>query len=158
MTVKLEKVKIYNNGSPSTKSFDALSAWSSDHVTDKKRYISTFATPMTNKLDRVVGSHAGLLSTKSHNLLITWSHKAIYQMQNIINSFSRDLWLSDLTEWWLTIRSHMSNNKVTYPSDHAVTWSHVTNELLYIFVLRSLLPLKLTWWWLVKLKSRRRFN
>ena len=30
------------------------------------------------------------------------------------------------------IRSHMSNNKVTYPSDHAVTWSHVTNELHYI--------------------------
>ena len=76
---------------------------------------------MTNKLGRVVGSHAGLLSTKSHNLLITWSHKAIYQMQNAINSFSRDLWLSNLTEWWLTIRSHMSNNKVTYPSDHAVT-------------------------------------
>ena len=149
MTVKLEKVRIYNNGSPSIKSFGALSAWSSDHVTDKKHYISTFATPMTNKLDRVVGSHAGLLCTKSHNLLITWSHKAIYQMQNVINSFSRDLWLSDLTEWWLTIRSHMSNNKVTYPSDHAVTSGHVTNELLYIFVLRSLLPLNLTRWWLV---------
>ena len=42
-------------------------------------------------------------------------------MKNVINSFSRDLWLSNLTEGWLMTKSHMSNNKVTYPSDHAVT-------------------------------------
>ena len=44
-------------------------------------------------------------------------------MKNVINSFSRDLWLSKLTEGWLMMRSHMSNNKVTYPCDHAVTFS-----------------------------------
>ena len=76
-------------------------------------------------------------------------------MKNVINSFSRDLWLSYFTEGWLMIRSHMSNNEVTYSPDHTVTWGHVTNELHYIFILRSLLPLNLTWWWLVKLKSRR---
>ena len=140
------------------KSIEALSSWSSDHVTDKKRCISTSVRTMAKKLDRVVGSKASLLSTKSHNLLITWSHKVIKRMQNVINSFSRDQWLSNLTEGWLMIRSHMSNNKVTYPSDHVVTWSHVTNELHYRFILRSLLPLNLTRWWLVKLKSRRRFN
>ena len=74
-------------------------------------------------------------------------------MKNVINSFSRDLWLSNLTEGWLMIKSHMSNNKVTYPSDHVVTWSHETNELHDIFILRSLLPLYLTGWWFVKLKS-----
>ena len=31
------------------------------------------------------------------------------------------------------IRSHMSNNKVIYPFDHAVMWSHVTNEFHYVF-------------------------
>ena len=73
------------------------------------------------KLDRMVDSKAGLLSTKPHNLLITWSNKVIKQTQNIINLFLRDLWLSNLTEGWLMIKSHMSNNKVTYPSDHVVT-------------------------------------
>ena len=42
-------------------------------------------------------------------------------MKNVINSFSHDLWLSNLTEGWLMIKSHMSNNKVAYPSDQAVT-------------------------------------
>ena len=77
MTAKLRKVEIYNKGAPSIKSFDALSTWSSDHVTDKKSYIFTSARTMAKKLDRVVGSNAGFLSTKSHNLLITWSHKVI---------------------------------------------------------------------------------
>ena len=72
MTAKLGKVGIYNKGPPSIKSFDA-----SDHVTNKKCYISTSARTIAKKRDRVVVSNAGLLSTKSHNLLITWSHKVI---------------------------------------------------------------------------------
>ena len=76
---------------------------------------------MVTKIDRVVGSDAGLLSTKSDNLLITWSHKVIQQTKNVINSFSHDLRLSNLTEGWLMIRGQMSNSKVTYPCDHAVT-------------------------------------
>ena len=79
-------------------------------------------------------------------------------MKNVINSFSRDLWLSNLAEGWLMIGRHMSNNKVTYPSDHAVAWGHLTNELHYIFILRSLLPLNLTERRLVELKSPRQFN
>ena len=126
MTAKFGKVEIYSKGSPSIKS-----TWSSDHVTDRKRYISTSARSMATKLDRVVGSNADLLSTKSYNLLITWSHKVT---KNVINSFSRYLWLSNLTEGWLMIRSHMSNSNITYPSDHTVTWGHVTNELHYMFI------------------------
>ena len=155
---QLGKVEIYSKGPPSIKSFDALNTWSSDHVTDKKRYISTSAGTMAKKLDRMVGSDADLLSTKSHNLLITWSHKVTQQMKNVIKSFSRDLWLSNLTEGWLMIRSHMSNNKVTYPSGHAVIWGHVKNEFHYTFILRSVLQLNLTGWWLVKLKSQHWFN
>ena len=54
-------------------------------------------------------------------------------MKNVINSFSRDLWLSNLTEGWLMIRSHMSNNKVTYLSDYLseVTWQ--MNFIIYLF-------------------------
>ena len=33
------------------------------------------------------------------------------------------------------IKSHMSNNKVAYPSDQAVTWGHGTNKVHYIFIL-----------------------
>ena len=72
MTAKLGKVEIYSKGPP-----HITSMRSSDHVTDRKRYISTSARPMVTKIDRVVGSDAGQLSTKLHNLLITWSHKVI---------------------------------------------------------------------------------
>ena len=65
---------------------------------------------MAKKLDRVVGSNAGLLSTKSHNLLIKWSHSHITNEKRDKFNFT-----------WLMIRSHMSNKKVTYPSDHVVT-------------------------------------
>ena len=41
-------------------------------------------------------------------------------MKNVLNSFSRDMWLSNVTEGWLMFRSHMSKNKVTYTSDFAV--------------------------------------
>ena len=78
--------------------------------------------------------NVGLLSAKSHNLYITWSHKVMQQMKNVINSFSRDLWLSNLTEGWLMIRSHMSNDKITYPSDDAIMWGRVINELHYTFI------------------------
>ena len=79
-------------------------------------------------------------------------------MKNVINSFSHDLWLSNLTEGWLMIKSHMSNSKVTCPSNHVVTWGHLANERHYIFILQGLLPLKLTGWWLVKSKSRQQLN
>ena len=61
MTAKLGKIEIYNKGPPSIKSFDALSTWSSDHVTDKKRYISISVETMAKKLDRVVGYNGGAI-------------------------------------------------------------------------------------------------
>ena len=82
MTAKFGKVEIYRKAKPSIKS-----TGSSNHVNDKKSYISTSAKLMAAELDRVVGSSADLLTTKSHNLLITWSHKVT---KNVINSLSRD--------------------------------------------------------------------
>ena len=68
-------------------------------------------------------------------------------MKNAVISFSRDLWLSNLTEGWLVIRSHMSNkthmSHVTHLSDYAVTWSRVTNELRYIFIFTKPIAVKL---------------
>ena len=143
MTVKLDKVEVYSKGQPSIESFDALITWSNYHVTYQKRYISTSARPMATKLGRVMGSNTGLLSIKSHNLLITWSHKVTWQMENALNSLSRDLSLSNLTERWLMIRSHMSNHKAKHSFDHAVTWVHATNELCCIFTSTRLIATKL---------------
>ena len=50
MTAKLGEVETYDKGPPSIKSFDTLSTWSSDHMTDKNHYISTSARPAANKL------------------------------------------------------------------------------------------------------------
>ena len=131
MTVKLGKIEIYSKEPPF---FGSLCTWSNDHVTDKKHYISASVRPIVARLDRVLDSNADLLSTKSFNLLITWSHKVIWQIKNAINAINlRFLWQSSLTEGWLMVRSHMSNSKVTYPSDNALTWGHVTNELHYVF-------------------------
>ena len=46
------------------------------------------------------------------------------------------------------ISSHMSCNRIPYPSDHAVTWGHVTSELHFTFIFQTLLPLNLIGWWL----------
>ena len=70
MTAKLGKVEINSKGSPSIKSFEALSTWSSDHVTDKRR---------------------------------------LFQLP-------RDLWLPNLTEWWVLMRTY-------YPHSHVTCWS-----------------------------------
>ena len=150
ITAKLDKVKVYSKGPPSIESSDALITWSSYHETDGKRYISTSVRPMATKLDRVVRSNAGLLSIKSHNLLITWSCKVTRQMKNVINSFSRDLSLSNLTEGWLMIRSHICPTTKAYiPS--ITTLREFTWQVNFVISLlpRILLLLNLTGWWLV---------
>ena len=79
--------EIYNKRPPSIRSFDALSTWSSDHVTDKKRYISTSVRTMAKRLDGVVGSDARFLSKKSHNLLIKWSQKSYNKWKTFLIHF-----------------------------------------------------------------------
>ena len=129
MTAKPAKVEIYRKKPSSIKSFEALGMWSSDHMTDKRLYFSTSYVYQPWQSSNLVGSNASLLSAKSHNLLLTWSLKVIKQMKNVISLFSRARWLSNLAEGWLMIKSQMSNSKVTYFSDHVVTWGHMKNEL-----------------------------
>ena len=45
----------------------------SGHVTNKKRYISTFTRPMDLKLSRLVTQDEGIPPTKSRDTPITWS-------------------------------------------------------------------------------------
>ena len=78
------------------------------------------------------GFECGLIIHQVRQPVDKW-HKILWQMKNLLNSLSRELPLSNLTEGWLMIRSHMSNHKATYSFDHVFTWVHVTNELHYIF-------------------------
>ena len=137
-----------------------MTQWSRDHI---KRFI-------------IKDHHASsLLTIWSLDQMITWLVK------NVKFLLPRELWLKDLTEWWVLMqtyypqshitcwsRGHTTNEKrykfiFTWPvaiklDRRVVTWCLVTNELHYIFILQRLLPLNLTGWWPVKLKSRLRFN
>ena len=117
----LDKVEVCSKGPPSIESFDALIMWPNYHVTDEKRYISTSARPMATKIDRVVGSNAGL-----------FIHQVTQPVDHVVTEgyMTNEKWnlsLSNLTERWLMIRSHMSNHKATCSFDHVFTWVHVTN-------------------------------
>ena len=43
------------------------------HVTNRKRYISSFTRPMDRKLNRAVTSNEGTSLTKSRDISMTWS-------------------------------------------------------------------------------------
>ena len=75
ITAKLGKMEVYSKGPLSIESFDTLNMWSSYHVTDEKRCISTFVRSVDTKLERVVGFNASLLPSKSPDMLLMWSHK-----------------------------------------------------------------------------------
>ena len=68
-----------------------------------------------------------------HEVTQSVDHEVTWQTKNVLNSLSRDLLLSNMTEGWLIIKSHMSNHSARYSFDHVFTSVHVTNELCYIF-------------------------
>ena len=75
MAAKIDKVDVYSKGPPCIESFDVLITWPSYHMTDGKRYISSFAGSMATKSDRVLCFNAGLLCIEYYNPLIMWSYK-----------------------------------------------------------------------------------
>ena len=76
---------------PPTKSCDPLINWSSDHVTNEKRYIFVSTRPVATKFDREeIASDEKMLFTKSHNPLITWTPQVVWQIKNVVSSFPRD--------------------------------------------------------------------
>ena len=150
MSAKLDKVDVSSKVPPSIEHFNALITWSSDHVTDEKRYIWPSARTVTNKLDKVVGFIAGLLFTTSLNLFITWSHKVIWQLKNVIIHFhvtfdyknrqKGGLWLGVT---YPTTKSHIPS--ITWLLK--ITWQM---KLVIYFLPWGLLLLSLAGWWLVK--------
>ena len=149
MTVKLGKVEINNKKPPSLKFFDALTRWSSDQMTDKKRYISTSAKTMAKKLGRLVGSNAGLLSIKSHKLWIKWSHKVKKMLKTHFHvTYNYQTWQKDCLWLGITCLTTKSHIPLTMWLREGMWQMN-----FIIFILRSLLPLNLTGWWLVKLIS-----
>ena len=58
------------------------------HVTNKKRYISTFTRPIDPKISRLVTSDEGTLPTKSRDPLTTWSRD---KSKTYISTFARPM-------------------------------------------------------------------
>ena len=71
------------------------------HVTNQKRYISTFTRPTGPKLCRVVAQDEEISSTKSHDTSTTWSRD---KSKNFISLLSQGLWTPNLAGWWLEMR------------------------------------------------------
>ena len=94
------------------------------HVTNKKRYISTFIRPTDPKLCRVVPQDEENLPTKSHDTSTTWSRD---KSKNFISLLLQGLWTSNLASWWLKMRE-------PHPESYGSLWyrDHVTNKKRYI--------------------------
>ena len=127
------------------------------HVTNKKRYNSTFTRPMDPKLSRVVTQDERIPPTKSRDILITWQIKSIifllskaYGPQTLQGGDlgwgkptdkSRDTsktWSRDKSKtlylhfhkaygWWLRMKGPHPQNQVTDQSSR-----HMTNQRCYI--------------------------
>ena len=87
------------------------------HVTNQKRYISTFTRPTDPKLCRVVAQDEEISSTKSHDTSTTWSHD---KSKNFISLLLQGLWISNLVGWWLKMRG--PTHKFAWHFDIVVTW------------------------------------
>ena len=98
------------------------------HLTNKKRYISTFTRLMTTKRSKVVTQDEGITLTKSRNTSITWFCD---KQKKITSSLSQRLLTPNLEGWWLRMRG-------TYIQNHVTLWScdQVTNKKYFISFLR----------------------
>ena len=70
---------------------------------------------MTAKLDKV---EVYSKEPPPLSLLTLWSRDQVItrQMKNVISQLSGDLWLQNLTEWWVLMHAY-------YPSSHSTYWS-----------------------------------
>ena len=80
---------------------------------NKKRYISTSPRTVTAKLGKVEIYNKGPQSIRSFDGLSTWSSDHVADKKRYI---PWDLWLTNLTEWWVLTR-------VYYPQSHITCWS-----------------------------------
>ena len=79
------------------------------HVTNKKRYISTFTRPMDPKLSRVVTQDEGTSPTKSRDTSTTWSR----DKSKALSLISQGLWTQNLANWGLRMRGSQPQSHMT---------------------------------------------
>ena len=121
--------KTYGHHTWQTWPFGHVATWS--HVNNKKRYIFTSTRAMTGKINKVEVYSKGPPSIESsawpHDQVITW------QMENVISQLPRDLWLPNLTEWWVLMRAYYLSSLITCWSRGHIRshdkWKNVTNSL-----------------------------
>ena len=94
-----------------------------DHVTNQKRYISTFTKPMGPQLSRLVTLDEGL-HPQSY---VTFDHVVTWQIKNVISPLSQGLWTPHLAEWCLRMRKPHPQSHVTLRHR-----GHLTNKKRYI--------------------------
>ena len=66
------------------------------HVTNEKRYISTFTMPTDPKLCRAVAQDEEISPTKSHDTSTTWTCD---KSKKFISLLSQGLWTPNLADW-----------------------------------------------------------
>ena len=105
------------------------------HVTNQKRYISTFTRPMVSKIWPGVDSGYG-----GPTKYITWHFNAAvtWQFKNVLFPQPQGLWPPNLTGWLLRLSHHHAQSQTTL-----LFRGHVT-KMLYLHFLMAYGP----WHWL----------
>ena len=88
--------------------WDHVVTWS--HVTNN----STSPKAVTTKVGKVGIYNKGPPSIKSFDVLSTWSSDHItWLIKNVIFLLPRELWLRNLTEWWVLMRAYHPQSNIT---------------------------------------------
>ena len=115
--------------------------WPRGHVTNQKRYISTFTRPTDPKLCRVVAQDEEISSTKSHDTSTTWSRD---KSKNVISPLSQGLWILNLASSWLKTREPPP----TKSRDTSITWLGDKSKTFYLHIHKAHGPQNLVGCWL----------
>ena len=109
-----------------------VTLWSRGHVTNKKRYISTFTRAIDPKLSKGVDLGWGNLTYK-----VTWhiNHVVTRQIENVISLPSQGLWSLNLAGSWIGWENLIY--KVTWRS---ITWSRVKSKCFISTFTRPMSP------------------
>ena len=95
------------------------------HVTNKKRYISTFARRMDPKFSK----QGGNLGWRDVTYKVMWriNHVVTWQIENVISLLSQGLWIRNLAGWCRRMRGRHPQSHVTLQY-----CGHVANKKRYI--------------------------
>ena len=76
------------------------------HVTNKKRYISTYARLCLLNLKWMWLMRRGHHPPWSHDTIVTW------RVKKVISLFSHGSWLPNSTRWWLMVLGHHAQSRM----------------------------------------------